>query len=159
MEHKTDAVQKRIVKVALAVAMLATACGGGSSPVAEADPNQVVVAEAAAEVFLEPVASLGSDPFFTEVAAMVPEPITELVTISLPASTLDDSQLVIGTDPGLYGGTRDSATCNREQIVAFLEANPEKAAAWAAVQDLEPIVRAGPTKKADRADSNGLRRL
>jgi hypothetical protein len=46
----------RVMTVALAVAMLATACGGGSSTVDDADPNQLVVAEAEAEVFLEPVA-------------------------------------------------------------------------------------------------------
>ncbi|MGP4023277.1 DUF6777 domain-containing protein [Actinomadura sp. 3N407] len=38
-----------------------------------------------------------------------------------------------GDSPGLYGGTRREATCDPQKLVAFLQANPEKAKAWAGV--------------------------
>src|SRR3954454_16431142 len=33
--------------------------------------------------------------------------------------------------PGLYGGTRDYATCDAGKLINFLEHNPDKATAWA----------------------------
>ncbi|XRQ13666.1 DUF6777 domain-containing protein [Actinomadura welshii] len=36
-----------------------------------------------------------------------------------------------GDSPGLYGGTRQEATCDPQKLVAFLQANPDKAKAWA----------------------------
>src|SRR3954469_17281349 len=38
-----------------------------------------------------------------------------------------------GSLPGLYGGTRDYATCHAHKLVNFLEHEPSKAAAWAGV--------------------------
>jgi hypothetical protein len=32
--------------------------------------------------------------------------------------------------PGLYGGTLNNASCDRNQMIAFLRQNPAKAAAW-----------------------------
>jgi hypothetical protein len=41
-----------------------------------------------------------------------------------------------GDMPGLYGGTRRSASCDSAKLVAFLQANPDKAAAWAKVRGI-----------------------
>lgn len=41
-----------------------------------------------------------------------------------------------GDSPGLYGGTRRTATCDQRKLIAFLQANPEKARAWAGVQGI-----------------------
>ncbi|TDC41653.1 hypothetical protein E1281_37110 [Actinomadura sp. KC345] len=41
-----------------------------------------------------------------------------------------------GDSPGLYGGTRQSATCDQGKLVAFLQAEPAKAKAWADVQGI-----------------------
>lgn len=38
-----------------------------------------------------------------------------------------------GSTPGLYGGTRNIASCDAEQLVSFLAGNPDKARAWASV--------------------------
>jgi hypothetical protein len=38
-----------------------------------------------------------------------------------------------GATPGLYGGTQNNSSCDVEQLVGFLQANPAKAQAWAAV--------------------------
>ena len=45
---------------------------------------------------------------------------------------------VEGSQVGLYGGTKDMAACDKDQLISFLEANPDKAAAWAAVQGIDP---------------------
>lgn len=41
-----------------------------------------------------------------------------------------------GDSPGLYGGTRQTSTCDKQRLVAFLQANPDKARAWADVQGI-----------------------
>ncbi|TDB83920.1 hypothetical protein E1264_26610 [Actinomadura sp. KC216] len=41
-----------------------------------------------------------------------------------------------GDSPGLYGGTRQASTCDQQKLVAFLQANPDKARAWAQVQGI-----------------------
>ncbi|MFI0483458.1 DUF6777 domain-containing protein [Actinomadura sp. 9N215] len=41
-----------------------------------------------------------------------------------------------GDSPGLYGGTRQASTCDQRKLVAFLQANPGKARAWADVQGI-----------------------
>ncbi|MFC6885143.1 DUF6777 domain-containing protein [Actinomadura yumaensis] len=43
-----------------------------------------------------------------------------------------------GDSPGLYGGTRRAASCDPRRLVAFLQANPDKARAWAGAQGIEP---------------------
>lgn len=42
-----------------------------------------------------------------------------------------------GNDPGIYGGTRDEATCDPELLVATLDRRPAEAAAWAGVHEIE----------------------
>jgi hypothetical protein len=42
-----------------------------------------------------------------------------------------------GDAPGLYGGTRQAATCDPAKLVAFLQANPGKARAWASVHKIK----------------------
>ncbi|MER6808589.1 DUF6777 domain-containing protein [Spirillospora sp. NPDC000708] len=41
-----------------------------------------------------------------------------------------------GDAPGLYGGTRRISSCDQRRLVAFLQANPDKARAWAGVQGI-----------------------
>ncbi len=43
---------------------------------------------------------------------------------------------VEATRPGLYGGTRNNASCDQEQMIEFLAENPEKGAAWAGAQGI-----------------------
>ncbi|WP_123668115.1 DUF6777 domain-containing protein [Actinocorallia herbida] len=43
-----------------------------------------------------------------------------------------------GDEPGLYGGTRQDAVCDKEALVDFLEGDPAKATAWAAAQGVPP---------------------
>jgi hypothetical protein len=36
-----------------------------------------------------------------------------------------------GGQVGLFGGTMNQASCNKEQLITFLEQNPDKGRAWA----------------------------
>lgn len=41
-----------------------------------------------------------------------------------------------GATSGLYGGTLNNSTCDRQAMITFLQANPDKGAAWAEVQGI-----------------------
>lgn len=43
-----------------------------------------------------------------------------------------------GTTPALYAGAQGASTCNTDQIISYLEANPTPAAAWASVPKILP---------------------
>lgn len=77
----------------------------------------------AAEVLVEPIASGGPNPF-------MPPAGTDKPGVTPPAAAI--GQFASDT-PGLYGGTRNNAACDPAKMVAFLQANPDKAAAWAGV--------------------------
>jgi len=97
----------------------------------------------ASEVFLEPVHLSVADPFAGnyDVHNDASTPTTEprIATTAPPSTTLAASttpvstRSVAGSWPGLYGGTRDATTCDRDQLVSFLRSNPDKARAWAGV--------------------------
>lgn len=40
---------------------------------------------------------------------------------------------VPGSEPGLFGGTRNESSCNRRKLINYLMANPDKGQAWAGV--------------------------
>lgn len=66
----------------------------------------------------------------------------ELASLNTPAppavpAGAPDQPVLSGNRPGLYGGTGDDKSCNKEQLVAFLESDPAKAAAWAQVQGIQ----------------------
>jgi hypothetical protein len=131
-----------IALVAVGVVLLVVAAAIGVLLVTDDDGEQSV--EASGEVLLEPAPSSGPDPFTQSVA----EPVDlDRVTGLSPSGRTGDTkadrdgdeaqvQQRIGTQPGLYGGTMDQGSCNPEQLVAFLEQEPAKAAAWASVQGI-----------------------
>lgn len=92
------------------------------------------------ELFLETAASTGANPFtestVTDTGSATTGPTTTTAT-SAPTTTPAGGQTVVGTvegnTAGLYGGTLNGASCDREKQIAFLQANPDKAAAFAGV--------------------------
>ena len=96
---------------------------------------------------------MGPDPFTPSVAtgqAASPPPATPALT-ALPSAIASASeppsaspsaataiQTTTGGTVGLYGGTKNNAECDKEQLIAFLEANPDKAKAWATVHGIQP---------------------
>lgn len=113
------------------------------------------------ELFAEPIASVGDDPFTPSVgpdaardgddlAAAAAGLLTsfEVPPGSLPDLDLPDLDLpdspepgqvttVLASAPGLYGGTNQLSVCDKDQLISFLEGNADKAAAWAKVQGID----------------------
>jgi serine/threonine protein kinase len=90
-------------------------------------------AKAQGEVVLQPTSSIGSNPFTPSLAKPQPSPS---IVPSPPTAQAVTS--VTGNAPGLYGGTRNNASCDREQMITFLAANPVKGRAWAQVEGITP---------------------
>jgi hypothetical protein len=103
--------------VLLAVAAAVAACGGSSGPKG---------VKGGSEVTAEPVSHAGANPFTPNVGndAGDVKPPRAAVSSGGPSS-------YGGELPGLYGGTRNYATCNARKLVVYLEDNPSKARAWA----------------------------
>jgi hypothetical protein len=89
------------------------------------------------ELFLESATSTGTNPF-TDSTATSQTTTTAAPTSAPPTPT--EGQTVVGTvdgsTAGLYGGTLHEASCDREKQITFLQANPDKAAAFASVLDI-----------------------
>jgi hypothetical protein len=149
---------KNMIAVIVAVAVILF-CGlaalilvvvTGGDEVAAPSATDAAVATIAAptgagEVLLEPVAVPMENAFSTSVSTQTEKsPTVTLPDLPIPTTSApwnkDQVPLaqVAGNEPGLYGGTRDVAACDAEQLTTFLEANPDKAAAWAGVQGIEP---------------------
>ena len=116
----------------LAASVLLAACGNPSANVSK--PAAGV--RGASEVAAEPVSTSGANPFTapagTDMAGVKPPP-GAVAPGGGPAT-------YGGGLPGLYGGTRNYATCDAEKLVVFLEQNPDKATAWAGTLGI-PVTR------------------
>jgi hypothetical protein len=77
----------------------------------------------ATEVYTEPISTAGADPFSPAVGT----------DEEIPPVQVDGTQTFEGNHVGLYGGTLNQSSCDKEQLVVFLRQNPDKAAAWAGV--------------------------
>lgn len=92
----------------------------------------------AGEIFLDPAGVTGQDPFTNSVAVSGQD--TGLRDTRPTGSTATGGAVSVqgtaGDEPGLYGGTQDQSTCDRQQLIDFLTdpANAAKAQAWAGVQ-------------------------
>nr|WP_202458270.1 DUF6777 domain-containing protein [Streptomyces sp. SID5464] len=88
------------------------------------------------EVFLQPAADTGPDPFTESTAKessaspVSPSP-TELATQNAVRG-------VQGGAPGLYGGTRNVASCDVEKQITYFEGAPDKQRAFASVARVDP---------------------
>ncbi|WP_187370017.1 DUF6777 domain-containing protein [Streptomyces boluensis] len=89
------------------------------------------------ELFLQPVADAGPDPF-TESTAKEPEsepPATRTEQPSpsptTPSPSEEGIRSISGDTPGLYGGTQNVASCDVDAQIRFLTGNRSKAKAFA----------------------------
>jgi hypothetical protein len=104
-------------------AVVASGGGGG-----KASTKTTVAAAAQREVFAEPVSSAQS-PFSPPVGSD---------NATLPAvHPQGNATTQVGGQIGLYGGTMQRQSCDKTQLVTYLEGNPEKAAAWASVVGIQ----------------------
>ncbi|MFD9358017.1 DUF6777 domain-containing protein, partial [Streptomyces sp. NPDC060031] len=100
------------------------------------------------EVFLQPAAASGPDPFTESTAAEEATPPPESPPPSTsPTKPQPDgtrptgptgTRSVSGSSPGLYGGTKDLASCDVEKQVRVLTAQPAKSAAFASALGIQP---------------------
>src|SRR4051794_25212904 len=115
----------------LSLGLVVASCGGGDEQrVAATAPAGV---QGASEITAEPIDSAGDNPFTENVGDDMPD-LQPPRGASRPAPGPASYR---GSLPGLYGGTRDYATCDAEKLVTFLEQNPDKAAAWSSVLGIE----------------------
>ena len=85
---------------------------------------------AAAPVQLQGISSAGADPF---------APAGQVGTDqSVPPVQTSSPTAVQGGHVGLYGGTLNQTSCDKDQLVVFLQQNPDKGAAWASVLGITP---------------------
>jgi hypothetical protein len=103
-------VASAVVVIIVVVAVLALSLGGGAG-------------KASASVLTEPTSS-AHDPFAPPMGT--DQPPTQ------PVQPPPNYQ-VAGGNVGLYGGTLDVSSCDKTKMIDFLQANPDKAAAWAGV--------------------------
>jgi hypothetical protein len=78
----------------------------------------------ATTVRTEPISTINADPFAPAPAGTDKkiQPVRTSAPVTVP-----------GGHVGLYGGTLNHSTCDKHQLVTFLQDNPDKAAAWASV--------------------------
>lgn len=88
------------------------------------------------EIILEPAASSGQDPFTNTVVTAPHTPVAPQRRF-VPATPAGGGvPSVVGTDVGLYGDFKGQNSCNREQMITYLTADPAKGTAWASVQGI-----------------------
>jgi hypothetical protein len=117
--------QSRVFIFALvAVAFFATACSKGSSKSDAGNPGH----PKPGEVFLEPVTSVGRNPFTKSVAfAAVPN----IGNGSVPGSASGSGiRSVRGSTSGLYAGSGSQPVCDATALVTLLGDSGDKGQAW-----------------------------
>ncbi|MET9322350.1 DUF6777 domain-containing protein [Streptomyces sp. NPDC003038] len=96
---------------------------------------------AGGEVFLQPAAASGPDPFTESTAAAAtqatPPPASPPPTVDTTQGTTV-TRSVSGAAPGVYGGTKDVASCDVEKQIKVLAAQPAKNSAFALVLGIGP---------------------
>jgi hypothetical protein len=112
----------------------------------------------ATTVRTEPVSTINADPF-------APTPVG--TDKQIPPVTTAAPVTVEGGHVGLYGGTLNHTSCDKHQLVTFLQANPDKGAAWASVlgittaqipsyvDDLTPVLLRSDTLVTNHGYANG----
>ncbi|MFJ9343272.1 DUF6777 domain-containing protein [Streptomyces sp. NPDC101733] len=128
----------RLVTVAVALAAVAALVvvltrpdGGGSTQ------------HARAEVFLQPAGATGPDPFTASTANRRATPPAEPPRAPAPSATPTGTPRVSGAAPGLYGGTKDVASCDVEKQITALSAQPAKNGAFASALGIRPAAVPG----------------
>ncbi|WP_051806865.1 DUF6777 domain-containing protein [Streptomyces sp. NRRL F-2664] len=106
--------------------LFAAACGGHDEPAGGAGPESQ-------EVYLQPVANAGPDPFTASTATGESAPVQP----PLPNPTGQGIRTVNAATPGLYGGTQRLGSCDVEQQVRHLTADDAKARAFAQATGIE----------------------
>ncbi|UGY91793.1 fibronectin type III domain-containing protein [Streptomyces gobiensis] len=151
---RNPALIARATAVALAVTVSAVACDGGTDRNANGD--------SANELFFQPAADAGPDPFTDSTvsrppAQPSPPPATSPPPTTPPPTELATYRSMAGSTAGLYGGSRDTASCDVEKQIRLLTQQQDKRRAFAGAlgiseSGLPPYLR-GLTSVVLRADT------
>ncbi|MFI7343778.1 DUF6777 domain-containing protein [Streptomyces sp. NPDC050085] len=122
-----------VTALGISAALLLAGCSGGG------DKNS---ADGKGELFLQPVAAQGPDPFTDSTAASDASapPVTRTPQPSPTGSasaTVQGERTISGATPGLYGGTHAIGSCDVEQQIRFLTSDQAKAGAFAEASGIE----------------------
>ncbi|WUL08784.1 hypothetical protein OHT74_33485 [Streptomyces sp. NBC_00354] len=103
---------------------------------------------AGGEVFLQPAAVAGPDPFTESTAAKEATPPPRTATPPVPQSAAPTTGAIVtrsvsGAAPGLYGGTKATASCDVEKQIQVLTAQPAKNSAFASALGIQPATVPG----------------
>ncbi|WP_234342826.1 DUF6777 domain-containing protein [Streptomyces fulvoviolaceus] len=117
-----------VTACALSAALLTAVAGCGGN-----DDNAT---KAGGELFLQPVAAQGPDPFTasTVTTTATPSPVTRSPQPAQSGSTAVRS--VSGGTPGLYSGTERAGSCDVERQIGHLTADQAKARAFAQAEGI-----------------------
>jgi hypothetical protein len=102
-------------------------CGGSSGS------THAAGVKGPSEVAAAPVSTPGANPFTATVG-------TDTAGVTPPAAAASSTggpATYSASLPGLYGGTRNHASCDAVRLVSFLEQNSAKASAWAATLGIQ----------------------
>ncbi|MFP3986597.1 DUF6777 domain-containing protein [Streptomyces sp. E11-3] len=124
---------------AISTALLVAGCSSGG------DQSAADAADTPDEVFLQPVAAQGPDPFTDSTATTADAPpVTRTPQPSPTGSpTGQGVRSFSGETPGLYGGTQSIASCDVEQQVRYLTSDQAKARAFVEVVGIKQSDIAG----------------
>ena len=101
----------------------------------------VATPASANEIVLDAAAEVGADPFSSDPFASEPPVVSTPAASPAPTAAPTARPAVSAATPGLYGGTQEVGRCDPQALVAFLEANPAKAAAWVGALNADPNLR------------------
>ncbi|WP_306336609.1 DUF6777 domain-containing protein [Streptomyces sp. KL118A] len=140
-----------VIVFAMSAALAVAGCSG------EGDEK---TADGGSELFMQPVAAQGPDPFTDSTANTdaSPPPVTRSPQPSPTGSaTPQGTRSIPGGTPGLYGGTHSVGSCDVDQQVRFLTADEAKARAFAQASGIDraavPSFLRGLTPVVLRADT------
>ncbi|MEI8082198.1 MAG: DUF6777 domain-containing protein [Actinomycetes bacterium] len=118
--------QGKLIALLVVVALLLMCVGGGIVFLLTRGSSDQTSGDVV-EIATEPLSS-ATDPFTPAGTVGTDVPVTAVQTGGAVA--------VKGGKAGLYGGTMNTTQCDKAKLVAFLEANSDKATAWAGVQGI-----------------------
>ncbi|KUN23497.1 hypothetical protein AQJ23_24635 [Streptomyces antibioticus] len=134
-----------VTSCALSAALIVAGCAGGNNT------------RASGELFLQPVAAQGPDPFTASTATVTATPTPVTRTQQSQQAQQSGVRSVSGATPGLYGGTARTGSCDVDQQIEQLTADPAKGRAFAQVagvtQDSVPAYLRSLTSVVLRADT------
>jgi hypothetical protein len=122
-----------VTQLVVVIAILALLVGGLGGALLTRDSDH---ASGKREVFLEPRDEVGPRPFSRSVTARPPASLPTSTSTARVAPAANQVVSVAGSAAGLYGGTLNATSCDRDKLATFLEQHPDKGAAWAAVQGI-----------------------